>query len=427
VRISLSHKFIAGSLLVAGCAAAFPHVVNAAGLAVSPWVIPFVALLVGAALGFVLSRQLSANVQTLLAATDSIRRGDLTARVEVDERARLQDETFELARSLRGMLASLRELVLHVQRASDRVAGAARDLARSAQSASRGNEEITATIADVAKGAAHQHELLQGAARVIHDIASAVELNAGRAREAFGFAAEANQKANAGVDVSKLAIEKMRVVFERIEQTGSLVFQLEAKTRHVHQITEIITSVAQRTNLLSLNASIEAARAGEAGRGFSVVADEIRKLAESAGRSSEEISKLIHEIQAETQEVADEMRESSSLVGEGREDVNTIAHSLEQIRAAVGEAASRAEDIFQGADAQARDAERMVTSMDEIARVGQHNAERVDEVAETSRGQLGAMSEVVGCVGSLNELAEELRKMVRRFETGAAPRGEPEA
>jgi len=427
VRISLSHKFIVGSLLVAGCAAAFPHVVHAAGFAVSPWVIPFVALLAGAGLGFVLSRQISANVQTLIAATDSIRRGDLTARVEIDERARLQDETFELARSLRGMLASLRELVLHVQRASDRVAGAARDLARSAQSASRGNEEITSTIAGVAKGAAHQQELLQGAARVIHDIASAVELNAGRAREAFGFAAEANQKANAGVDVSKLAIEKMRVVFERIEQTGSLVFQLEAKTRHVHQITGIITSVAQRTNLLSLNASIEAARAGEAGRGFSVVADEIRKLAESAGRSSEEISKLIHEIQAETQEVADEMRESSSLVGEGREDVNTIAHSLEQIRGAVGEAASRAEEIFQGADEQARDAERMVSSMDEIARVGQHNAERVDEVAETSRGQLGAMSEVVGCVDSLNELAEELRKMVRRFETGASTRGEPHA
>jgi methyl-accepting chemotaxis protein len=262
---------------------------------------------------------------------------------------------------------------------------------------------------------------------VIHDIASAVELNAGRAREAFGFSAEANQKANAGVDVSKLAIEKMRLVFERIEQTGSLVFQLEAKTRHVHQITEIITSVAQRTNLLSLNASIEAARAGEAGRGFSVVADEIRKLAESAGRSSEEISKLVHEIQVETQEVADEMRESSHLVGEGREDVNTIAHSLEQIRAAVGEASSRAEEIFQGADAQARDAERMVSSVDEIARVGQHTAESVDEVAETSREQLGAMSEVVGCVGSLNELAEELRKMVRRFETGANADAEPRA
>ena len=125
------------------------------------------------------------------------------------------------------------------------------------------------------------------------DIASAIELTASRAREAFGFAAEANQKANAGVDVSRLAIAKMRSVFERVEQAGGMVFQLEAKTRHVHQITEIITSVASRTNLLSLNASIEAARAGEAGRGFAVVADEIRKLAESAARSADEIVKLV--------------------------------------------------------------------------------------------------------------------------------------
>ena len=117
----------------------------------------------------------------------------------------------------------------------------------------------------------------------MHEIATAIELNASRAREAFGFAAEANQKANSGVDVSRLAIEKMRTRLRARRAAVARVFELEEKTRHVHQITEIITSVAHRTNLLSLNASIEAARAGEAGRGFSVVADEIRKLAESAG------------------------------------------------------------------------------------------------------------------------------------------------
>ena len=250
------------------------------------------------------------------------------------------------------------------------------------------------------------------------DIASATELNAGRAREAFGFAAETNQKANSGVDVSKLAIEKMKTVFERIEQTGEKVFELEHKTSHVHQITEMITSVAQRTNLLSLNASIEAARAGEAGRGFSVVADEIRKLAESAGRSADEISKLIHEIQAETHEVADEMRLSSQNVTEGREDVNTIALSLEQIRAAVGEASSRAEDIFQGADTQARDAERIASSMAEISSLAAANAQSVDEVAGTSSDQTAAVAETVGSVDSLTELAEELRAALRHFETG---------
>jgi methyl-accepting chemotaxis protein len=412
VRLSLSHKFVVGSLVVAGAAVSFPALVTAAGFAVSPWVSPFVALGAGGGLGFFLSRQISRNYQSLLAATESIRG------VALPERTLLPDETFELADGLRGMLASLRELVVQVQRTSDRVSGAALDLARSLQVTRKGNEDISSTIADVAQGVAHQQRLLDSVSKLIHDIASATELNAGRAREAFGFAAEANQKANSGVDVSKLAIEKMKTVFERIEQTGEKVFELEHKTSHVHQITEMITSVAQRTNLLSLNASIEAARAGEAGRGFSVVADEIRKLAESAGRSADEISKLIHEIQAETHEVADEMRLSSQVINEGREDVNTIALSLEQIRGAVGEASSRAEDIFQEADTQARDAERIVSSMAEISNLGAANARSVDEVAGTSADQTASVAETVGSVGSLTELAEELRAALRRFETG---------
>jgi methyl-accepting chemotaxis protein len=345
---------IVGSLGVAGALAVLAQL--AAG-SLPVWVIPFGAHLAGAGLGYGLSR---------------------------------------------------REFGTWVRKAGERVSQAARDLASSAADAGRGHEDIANTMGGVAKGVAHQQELLQGATQLVHDIASSIERNESRAREAFGFAAEANQKANAGVDVSRLALEKMRTVFERIEQTSSHVFQLEAKTAHVHQITEIITSVAQRTNLLSLNASIEAARAGEAGRGFSVVADEIRKLAENAGRSADEISKLIHEIQGKTQEVADEMRESGQGISEGRDDVNTMALSLEQIRAAVGEAATRTEEIFQGADTQARDTERMVSSMDEIARVGGGNATNLDEVAATSRDQLVAMSEMLERVNVLVELSDQL-------------------
>jgi methyl-accepting chemotaxis protein len=128
----------------------------------------------------------------------------------------------------------------------------------------------------------------------------------------------------------------------------------------------------------------------------------------------------MHEIQAETAQVADEMRQSSVVIGEGRDDVNTIAHSLEQIQSAVQEAASRAEEIFQEADAQARDAERMVGAMDEIARVAVANGTAIRDVSDAAQVQLGAMVETASSAQALTELAEEMRGVLRRFRTDGA-------
>jgi len=418
----MTHKFVLGSLLVGAAVVGLPALLRWSGWAVAPWISPFVALGVSGLLGYLLSRRLATTFQGLHRATEQISRGNLATRVSVDADPGFPDEIDDLSRSIQAMARSLRELVGHVQNTADQVSNAAHELTGSAQRASQSNDHISATVTELAHSAEAQQKLLRDATRLIHEIASTIDLNAARAREAFGFAAEANQKANSGVDIARLAIEKMRLVFERVEKSVGRVFDLEAKTRHVHQISEIITGVAQRTNLLSLNASIEAARAGEAGRGFSVVADEIRKLAESAGRSAEEISKLIHEIQSDTNEVADEIRESSVGVGEGREDVDTIAHSLEAIRAAVSEAAVRAEEIFHGADTHTRDIERMVASMDEIAKVSSRNADSIASVVGTSGVQVAAMNEVVASTRSLSELAESLRGVLRGFHTAAEDR-----
>lgn len=417
MRVSLTHKFVVGSLCLVGTVALFWEGIAASGVPVMPWISVFVAVGLGGAMGYGLSRTIARSFQSLRAATERISRGDLSTRIDVPASPRFPDETYDLARSVKAMLESLRELVGHVQRTSDRVSDSARDLTGAARAVSARNDAMAEGAGEAAKGGAHGQALLQDAGKLNRDIASAIQLNASRAREAFGFAAEANQKANTGVNVSHLALEKLRSVFERVEQAGGMVFQLEEKTRYVNQIIEIITSVAQRTNLLSLNASIEAARAGEAGRGFSVVADEIRKLSESVGHSTDEISKLIHEIQNDTQRVADEMRHSGQVIGEGRDDVNTIAHSLEQILAAVSEASSRSEEIFLEADNQEGYAERLVQSMDEVARVNAHTTASIQEMAAASREQRDALAEMVTGSQSLTELSEELRGVLQRFRT----------
>ena len=420
VRVSLTVKFIVGSLLVAGATSLMPELARRGGVEFWSGGSLFVALGMGGGIGFFLSRMFGAKFDALRDATERIREGDLSVDLRHASESAMRDEIDDLAESLAGMLDQLRVVVAEVQATAGKVSASSTGLEEALGQLRQSSDGISGTVAVVAEGVDQQQELLDQASLQTNEVSREIELNAGRAREAFGFAAEANQKAGTGVEVARLAIEKMKAVFERVEGTSDKVFELEAKTRHVHQITEIITSVAHRTNLLSLNASIEAARAGEAGRGFSVVADEIRKLSESAGRSADEISQLMHEIQADTAMVADEMRQSSQVIGDGREDVNTIASALEQISTSVSEAAQRSEEIFHGADSHTLNAQSMVSQIEEIAKVAANNGQSVNHFNETVRGQLETLRHLFASAEALSGFASELDAALTIFRTGPA-------
>jgi methyl-accepting chemotaxis protein len=420
VRLSLVHKCALGSAAAAGMAVAVPPVAHALGLTANVGLVNALAVALGCAVGAAVASRLLGDHAQAAQLLRRAARGDSVALAALPHGAAIEDEAHELASHAVLLGERLAALSGDTQAVSERMQRAVAGFAQSGKRADGTAHEISETIAELAKGGANQKTLLGDVQRLSAEIASAIEANASRAREAFGFAAEANQKANSGVDVSRLAIEKMRSVFERMDNTGKMVFELEAKTRHVHQITELITSVASRTNLLSLNASIEAARAGEAGRGFAVVADEIRKLAESAQRSADEISKLVGEIESDTHDVADQMRESGQVIAEGRDDVNTIAHSLGQIQAAVGEASSRAEEIFEQADVQAQGAERMVGAISEVAEVASAHIASVDLVASAAERQIEAMGEISGASSELSAVARDLAEATQRARQGAA-------
>ncbi|MEE8166222.1 MAG: HAMP domain-containing methyl-accepting chemotaxis protein [Myxococcota bacterium] len=418
MRLSLTVKFVIGALVVAGATSLVPELARKLDIEFWSGGSFFVALGVGGWIGFFLSRMLRKKFDELRNATERIRECDLRVERVVRTRSSFRDETDELAESLAGMLERLCSVVARVQATARSVLLASSGLEGALDSLRRGSDGISETVAQVASGVDQQQERLEQASVRMNEVSKEIELNAGRAREAFGFAAEANQKSGTGVDIARLAIEKMKTVFERVESTGDKVYELEAKTRHVHQITEIITAVAHRTNLLSLNASIEAARAGEAGRGFSVVADEIRKLSESAGRSADEISQLMHEIQADTAMVADEMRQSSQVIGEGREDVNTIAGALGQITMAVSEAAQRSEEIFHGADSHSLNAQSMVSQIEEIAKVASNNGRSVTHFNESVGAQVETLRELFAAAESLVGLSGELEESLKIFRTG---------
>jgi methyl-accepting chemotaxis protein len=415
VRLDLSQKLVLGFTAAIAIGAGITPVLH--WLGAPGWGAFFVAMLLGVGLGWIYAGQITANFRTLRGCTDRISRGDLTAEVDIEAGRRFPDETVDLARSVDVMLQKLRELVEHIQRAADEVAQSSRDVASSSQSVNATSHALGGTMESVASGASQQQKDVEQIRARIHEIAESLRANADAARRAAALTHEASQRATSGVDVSRQSQARMQSLFEKIEQAGHRVESFEGKIHSVHRVTEMITSVVEKTHLLSLNASIEAARAGDAGRGFSVVAEEIRKLAESAGSSAEQIEDLIRQLEEESKRIAQETLAMRDDVRGGRQHLEAIFASLEKVQGAVTEASHRAEDIFQTAGSQAADSERMVGDVERVAAVVAQNAKAVNEMRTGLGAQTRTVEQMVRQAARLSDMSVQLGEVARRFRT----------
>jgi len=181
---------------------------------------------------------------------------------------------------------------------------------------------------------------------------------------------------------------------------------------------DVITSIADQTNLLSLNAAIEAARAGEYGRGFSVVADEVRKLAEGSGRAAEKIGELIAQVQAETAKAVRYMEAGSHEVARGAAVADRNGATFRQISASVTRTATLAEEIAAAMAAQAQRTLEVDRAMHDIAAVVEENAASAEETAAAAEEQTACMQEVSSSAQELAEMARRLDESVHRFHLG---------
>ncbi|MFQ5515108.1 MAG: methyl-accepting chemotaxis protein [Myxococcota bacterium] len=415
MRLELSYRFVLGHVIVAVVALALPPALER--FHVSIWGAIFVVLGVSAVLSWSLSRPLTQSCRQLSDCAERIRNADLSTEVLPQTGPRFTDETTDLAGSVHDMLESLRDLVEYVQHSAEQVTRSSRELSGTAADVDAANRAIAATMELVAEGAVRQREDVESAQASTREIAEVIRANSEAAREAYRFVSEADQRANAGVEVARHSLAKMQALFEKADQAGQLVFRFDQKIRSVHRITEMINSVSEKTHLLSLNASIEAARAGDAGRGFSVVAEEIRRLAESAAGSGKQIEDLIGQLEHESTRVSDAMREMGEGVRAGREDLDSIQDSLARIQDAVQQASRRAEAIFHEAERSVARSAEMVREFEGIAKVATENVGATDEMRNQLAVQTRGIEALVDHSARLIETSDRLDEVARRFRT----------
>lgn len=416
MRIPIGYKFILGFVVVVAAVAFAPSGVQLLGYSPeSTKILTFaVALTIGLILGWIFSKTFTRNITTLNESAEAISRGDLTKEV-VLAKTRFPDETIDMGISIHRMMEHLRELVRSIREISEKVSESAKTLSSTALEINASTEEVAFAVEHISRGAENQAEMVSKSSKVIHEMAISIELIAKRAREASGAARETSLTARRGGEQSKELLEKMRVFFDKVEQSGRQFMEFNAKLQRVGKIADFIGDVARQTNMLALNASIEAARAGEYGKGFAVVAEEVRKLSEGAGRSAEDILELISGIREESHRVQDTILEISKNIGEGKKNIDITVDSFQAIMNTVVETERKTNSIADMSAMQTDGAGQMVTNVDEIAKVAEDNAASTEQVSAATQEQAVAMQEMALAARELASLSDSLLQSVERF------------
>lgn len=414
MSVSLQNKIVFGHLLLGLAVVTVLFVSEAFGM--SAWERLGLACSCTLVLGVLVPRFLAkvGRVRILSRSALEISRGDLSQPVHTESSIG-SDEIDELSTAISNMQENLRELVGHIQHTARSVSDSAKELQESAENVNASTEEVGGSMGKIATGAESTTSLISQASQVITGMANSIQRTAVSAEDAARASGETSGAAEQSSTAARLAGEKVKKVFSRIENASQEVFAFGEKTQEISKIVDVITQVAQQTNLLALNATIEAARAGEYGRGFAVVADEVRKLAESAGRSAEQISRLARDIASQSTAVVSAMKEGIEELAEGREDLNDIVRSMGAITDTAKKGADKVSLISESAREQLAGSQEMVNAINQISSVAKANAQSTEAIQSVIEEQTSAVGRMTSAASELSNLSIELQSVVSRF------------
>lgn len=325
---------------------------------------------------------LQAQIEKLLTEVSAVGDGDLRVQAEVTP-----DTLGVLADSFNFMIEELAKVVGRVQATTNQVSTATRRLL-----------DRTAQVSQSSEAQARQISLVS---ERVSQLADFVQLSAANALQASAAASEAMQSSRDGQASAVKTTEGMTHIRENVQETAKKIKRLGERSQEVSEIVRLIEDIAEQTNLLALNAAIQSAMAGEHGRGFHVVADEIRILAERVAEATKRVGGIVKTIQGDTYEVVVAMEESTQDVIEGSRLAEEARRALERISSAVGRQTQLINDIASGADERRQVAETVAAAIRQIATVTQ----------ETN----ATTQDTVSSVTYLAELAEQLRASVAAF------------
>jgi len=349
---------------------------------------------VSLALLFVVSATVSKSINTKL---DRIRelgasvaaaaaQGNLTVLVD----AAGNDEVGTLASHLNAVLENFRNSMLEIRDASERLVNA--------------SGEVASVSRDTSAGVERQQSETEQVATAVNEMTATVQEIARNSVQAAQSATQGNEEASKGRRIVAEAIDSMDVLSQQVDRTVEVLQKLKTDSGNIGVVLDVIRSIAEQTNLLALNAAIEAARAGEQGRGFAVVADEVRTLAQRTQQSTREIQEMIQRLQTGVGEVASTMEQGQQQTRATVEKVSEAGGSLQSITASVSVITDMSTQIATATEEQSKVAEEVNRNIANISSVADQTATAAQRAAQATE--------------EIASLARNLRSLVQRFKLG---------
>ncbi len=328
----------------------------------------------------------------------------------------VHNELGRLAGAVRAMRQGVRKVLYNVSSSAESLSAASEELNATSDQSAQASNQVADSIVRVAQGTSEQLDAVSSTSEAIENLNDTIQSIAGKADEAANHSREASTVARDSGKTLNEAIGQIKRIEESTKESTKVVTALGERSSEIGQIVDTISSISEQTNLLALNAAIEAARAGEHGRGFAVVADEVRKLAESSQEAAHRIATLIEETRRDTDNAVAGMQAGSEEVRVGTENIMSMGESFRKIIEIVENVSSQVQEISTAITGMAESGREIVGHIRTIGETSRSAAEEAETVSAATEEQSASVQEIAHASNELAKMAMDLQREVQKFK-----------